>query len=75
MWHDKQNRSKVRFWKTTEIWKDWSNALDRLWSENWVANVGLKEMWNGYEMLVTKGQLKQLVDSRILPALWGQILM
>jgi hypothetical protein len=28
MWHDKQKRSKVQFWNTAEIWKDWSNTLD-----------------------------------------------
>jgi len=44
--------------------KDWSNTLDRMWRENWVASGGLREMRIEYEMLVAKFEEKLLEDSR-----------
>jgi len=74
-WCDRQNITRWRFWNTTEMSKDWSNTLDRMWRENWVASGGLREMWIEYEMLVAKGEEKLLEDSRILLLLWAQILL
>jgi len=45
--------------------KDRSNTLDRMWREKTVANGGLKEKWNGHEMLVTKTEEKFLEYTRI----------
>jgi hypothetical protein len=46
-----------------------------MWRENWVGNCGLGEVWNGYEMLVGKGEGKLLEGFGIHLALRGQILM
>ena len=75
MWHNKQKRSKVRFGNTVEMGKDWSNTLDRMRRQNWDANIGLKKLWNWYEMLVPKDEGKLLVDSGILPEISDQIFM
>ena len=38
-------------------------SITETWRESWIAKGGLKEMWNGYGMLVAKGEPKLLEDS------------
>jgi hypothetical protein len=58
---DKTDKSGY-FETELQMSKNWWNSLDRKWHENWDVNIGLREMWNGCEMLVAKGYGKLIED-------------